>query len=769
VEVLGPQDGIDLVDLGTHRLKGLAEAMQVFAVRVPGLQRVDRPLATAEGATGNLPRPATEFVGRVAELRRWAAELPQRRLFTLTGTGGVGKTRLATEIAWLMVDEFPGGVWLVELAPVADPASVVAVVGSTLSVQAQHGMNMVESIVDWLRGRRLLLVVDNCEHVLGPVAELVGAIVAGCPTVTVLATSREPLELLGERVHLVPSLDPAFEGVELFCDRAVAADGSFTPTGMDLAAIADICRRLDGIPLAIELAAARVRSLAPIDLLGHLDDRFRLLHGTGRVGLERHHTLHAVVTWSYQLITEQERLLFDRLSVFAGGFDLAAAEAVCAGDAIDEYDVAGLLGSLVDKSMVVADRGEHGSRFRLLETLRQYGEDRLDERGETGALRARHLDHYLDIATRANEWWASPRQLDGDAVFDREWDNLRAAHNWAIATVSLAVAETLVVVTGPHAWFRLRQEHGDWAARVLALDTADRRPNPTTYGWVANWAFIAGDHEGAIVSASQGIDRAPAPEHPDTTGCWAALTWANIAWGRATQARHPARSAQTAVVNNSDPFVQAWAHVAIIEDAFSSDSAAVAEHVNRYARWAHTIGATALLAGAAFYQGQLKLTVEHSRDGQGVLALYRDGLALARKAGDLNNEGKNLVGVAIAATRFRTPDASAVCREAITRLYDTRHWSLAWIAIDVVARWLAAIGRLEEAAVIYGHLDLHQPVWDNVAGRRGRSRGLEIVRQHPRADQLMARGAALDRDQIVAFVLDQLDAADETAEDAFWG
>jgi predicted ATPase len=643
-------------------------------------------------------------------------------------------------------------VWLVELAPIADPASVVAAVASTLSVQAQPDMTMIEAIVDWLRGRRLLLIMDNCEHVLVPVGELVGAIVAGCSSATVLATSREPLGLPGERVHPVPSLEPASEGVELFCDRAVAADGSFTPSSVDRAAITAICERLDGIPLAIELAAARVRSFAPADLLAHVDDRFRLFRRPGRTGLERHQTLTAVVDWSYQLITDQERLFFDRLSVFSGAFGLAAAEAVCTDGAIAEDDVADLLGSLVDKSMVVTDRAEHGARYRLLETLRQYGEQRLDERGETAFMRGRHLDHYVELATRANALWASPRQLDGDAVFDREWDNLRAAHNWALATDDVGLADALVAASGPHAWYRLRQEHGEWAARTLAVDTA----NPVLYGWAANWAFISGDHDEAIRLGREGVAAAPAPDHPDTTACWAALTWANIASGRGSEARHPALSAQIAAADNTDLFTQAWAHIAVIEDAFSADIDAVAEHVNRYARWAERVGSTALLAGAAFYEGQVKLTAERSTDVQGVLGLYRDGLDLARRVGDRNNEGKLLIGLSIAATRFRIPEASNVCREAITRLYDTRHWSLIWTGIDVVARWMAATGRLDEAAVVYGHLEVHHAIWDNAGGRRARSRGLEIVRPHPHADQLMARGAAMGRDQFVAFVLDQL-------------
>jgi predicted ATPase len=327
--------------------------------------------------------------------------LATHRQVTLTGTGGVGKTRLATEIAWSMADKFADGVWLIELAPVADPAAAAAAVASTMSIPAQQGMTMVQSIVDWLRGRHLLLVVDNCEHVLGPVAKLVRAVEAGSPTVTVLATSREPLGAPGELVRPVAPLDPASEAVELFCECVVAADESFTPSEEDRMAITAICRRLDGLPLAIELAAARIRSLTPTDLLGHLDDRFRLLRAAGRV--ERHQTMHAVVAWSYELISDREQLLFDRLSVFAGGFDLAAAEAVCTGTAIHEDDVVGILSLLVDKSMVIADRGQHSVRYRLLETLRQYGRQRLRERGETAARRHRHVHHYADVAGRASQ------------------------------------------------------------------------------------------------------------------------------------------------------------------------------------------------------------------------------------------------------------------------------------------------------------------------------------------------------------------------------
>ena len=335
----------------------------------------------AVGRSGNLPRPATELVGRASELQGWVAELELRRLVTLTGAGGVGKTRLAIEIAWSLIEDFSGGVAMVELAPV-DDAAAVGTVASTLCVQPKRGLTMEQSIVESLRGRHILVLLDNCEHVLAPVTRLVEAIMSDCPTVTVLTTSREPLGILGEWVHVVAPLDPATEGAELFCDRAVAGDEGFTPSVDDRKSIMAICRHLDGMPLAIELAAARIRSSTPADVLSRLDDRFRLLRRSGCGSPPRHQTLRATVDWSYQLLDESERLLFDRFSVFAGCFDLATAEAVCA-DGIERPDIAGMVDSLVAKSMMTVERSRHGVRYRLLETLRLYGQERLGERGET--------------------------------------------------------------------------------------------------------------------------------------------------------------------------------------------------------------------------------------------------------------------------------------------------------------------------------------------------------------------------------------------------
>jgi class 3 adenylate cyclase len=331
--------GMVVVAVGEVRLRGLQEPSRVYGLQAPHLEPVVVAVA-GESRRGNLPVPAGEFVGQHAELAALARELEGRRLVTLTGPGGVGKTRLAIETAWAAVDRFEQGVWFVDLAPVIDPDTVIVTVAAVFGVQAQ-GQRLLDAIVDWMRERRVLIVFDNAEHVLGPVAELVGAITASVPTARVVVTSREPLGITGEQVWPVRSLDPVVEAPDLFVARAVAADRTVVFDDADRAVIETICRRLDGIPLAIELAAARSRTFTPNDLLARLDDRFRLLRGAGRGGLERHATLRAAVSWSYQLLDEREQRLFDRLSVFAGGFDLDAAEHVCGVD--DVGDVADVL------------------------------------------------------------------------------------------------------------------------------------------------------------------------------------------------------------------------------------------------------------------------------------------------------------------------------------------------------------------------------------------------------------------------------------------
>ncbi len=319
---------------------------------------------------------------------------------TLTGVGGVGKTRLALEVAAEVVPQYRDGAWLVELAGVRDPEAVPDAVVSMFGLQISGGSSATTTLVEFLRGKELLLVVDNCEHLLRAVADLVDEVVRGCPGVRVLATSREGLNVAGERMLGVASLDvpPDAAGLEaiaqcdavvLFVERARAVKASFALDATNADAVAQVCRRLDGIALAIELAAARVAMLTPAEVARRLDQRFRLLAGGQRTAVERHQTLRAAIDWSYELLSETEQLLLDRLSIFVGGFSLEAAEAVAAGGAIETDDVFELLATLVARSLVVADTEGVETRYRLLETIRQYAQERLDDSGDGDRLRAR--------------------------------------------------------------------------------------------------------------------------------------------------------------------------------------------------------------------------------------------------------------------------------------------------------------------------------------------------------------------------------------------
>jgi predicted ATPase/class 3 adenylate cyclase len=367
--------GVDLRDLGEHRLRDLADPVRLFQAVHPDLRSEFPPLRSLDIVPGNLPRQVTTFVGREHEMATLCALVRQRPLVTLTGVGGVGKTRLALQVAAEVVPEFPDGAWLCELAAVADPDAVWETLAASLGVQRNPVRPVNATVLEYLQSKNLLIVLDNCEHLLDSVARVVDRIARQCPGVSVLATSREGLALAGEHLIAVPALGvPAedahphtlvhSEAVRLFRDRAHDAKPDFALTEQNERAVAQLCRRLDGIPLAIELAAARVRSLPPEDLVARLDQRFRLLTRGSRAALERHQTLRNTIDWSYDLLTEAERFALNRLSVFAGGFALPAAEAILSvGDAVDAIE---LLTQLVDKSLVIVDDGG-GARYRLLE------------------------------------------------------------------------------------------------------------------------------------------------------------------------------------------------------------------------------------------------------------------------------------------------------------------------------------------------------------------------------------------------------------------
>ena len=439
---------VRLHDLGEHRLRDLGRPERIAQITHPELESEFPPLRSLDAYPGNLPVQRSAFVGRERDLAEVRAALDDAPVVTLTGVGGVGKTRLALQVAADAVGRFADGAWFVDLGPVLDAGFVAAAISTALLLPERRHESLEESIVAALRDKILLVVLDNCEHLVEAVATLVDRLVESCPGVRVLATSREALDVEGEETYEVrplppPESDPAAvstgalldnDAVRLFGERARVAKRGFALTPHNVTVVADLCRRLDGIPLAIELAAARLKVMSPAEILGRLDERFQLLTGGRRTVLERHQTLRGAVDWSYALLEPSEQRLFARLSVFAGGFTLDAAEAISRSpddpDADETHDVLSLLASLVAKSMVVTDDTEAGTRYRLLETLREYAAERLAELDEVAGSSAAHAAYFLALAEDASQGLTGPDDARWIAVLSIEEDNFRSALAW---------------------------------------------------------------------------------------------------------------------------------------------------------------------------------------------------------------------------------------------------------------------------------------------------------------------------------------------------
>ncbi len=497
VAVDGLPPGGELLDLGERVLRDLDRTERIYQLAVPGLRRDFPPLRAASHHESNLPEEFTSFVGRGPQLADVAKLLETARLVTLVGVGGTGKTRLALRAAADALDRHRDGVWLVELAPLSDPGLVVDEIGRALRIHAQPGQPPLDALVDYLRSKDLLLVLDNCEHLVDTVVGVTHRLLASCHGIVGLATSREPLGLDGEAVYAVPSMalpvaletdggrGPADEDIErigrseavaLFVERARSTLPSFSLDASNLGPVTEICRRLDGIPLALELAAARVNVLSPAEIAEGLSDRFRLLTGGRRTALPRQRTLQALVDWSWDLLDDADRRLLRGLAVFAGGWTLEAATHVTWQPLPGGADSAGAvarvttldgLSRLVDRSLIAVDRtGETdragATRYRMLETIRQYAADRLGESGETLALRDRHLAVYRELARDAEAGLDGPEMPAWLTRIDTEVDNLRSALEWALDTRPLTALEMCVALTRY------------WRARVMGSEGLDR-------------------------------------------------------------------------------------------------------------------------------------------------------------------------------------------------------------------------------------------------------------------------------------------------------
>ena len=438
--------GVALRELGAVRLRDLASPDRVYQIVHPKLRQDFPALRSLEATPNNVPVQLTSFIGREKEVEEVEKLLDQNRLVTLLGVGGIGKTRLSLQLAADVMDDYPDGVWFVELAPVTDGALVAQAVASVVGVKEEVGRPVVEALVKCVQDRRLLIILDNCEHLIASCAELAKQLLQAGRQLKVLASSREALHVAGEAIYSVPALavpDPyhkfihtaltQYAAARLFIDRAVAAQPAFALSERNATAVADVCQRLDGIPLAIELAAARVRAMSVEEIATRLTDRFRLLARGDRTALPRQQTLRALIDWSYDLLTEPERVLFRRLAVFAGGWMVDAAEAVSVGGEVDDAGVLDLLARLVEKSLVVMEPG--AGRYRLLETVRQYAQERLTESGEEQDVRTRHLDYFLALAEKAWPELMGPQQAAWLATLDLERENLLAAHAWCNRSV----------------------------------------------------------------------------------------------------------------------------------------------------------------------------------------------------------------------------------------------------------------------------------------------------------------------------------------------
>jgi predicted ATPase/class 3 adenylate cyclase len=661
--------GASLEDLGPHRLRDLAIPERVFQLAHADIPAAFPPLASLDAFRHNLPIQVTSFVGRTAELATVTALIHEHRLVTLTGSGGAGKTRLALQVGAELLEEFGDGVWFADLAPISDPALVPATVAAAVGVPEIPGRPLAETLVENLAGRQALLVIDNCEHLVAAVSDLVDRLQRHASDVRILATSREGLNIPGEVVWRVPSLSlppagtPArvesvarFESVQLFRDRAVALQPRFALTDDNADAVAHICQRLDGVPLAIELAAARVKVLAPDELLRRLEDRFRVLTGGSRTALPRQQTLRATVDWSHDMLGPAERVLFRRLSVFAGGFDLAACETICGGHPLADEDVLELLAQLVDKSLVIAEPDEHGAvRYVVLETLRQYGRERLEEAGEVSSLADAHLRYFLAVAERARErrFDASPAGL---ASLERDLENLRAALDWSRS----AHPDEELQLAGALAWFwELHTAHASegWSRLVHALAGRDERTRAVARA-LSGAAMIAGwggdvAEAATLAERSIGIWRTLG-DNLETGLALEALGWARFWGGDIEGALGPMEESVACMRRTGDRRLVNRAMLALVQVLVALGDVETVEPLARESlAIGRELGALFDIHNSLHYLGDCAL---YRGDGDEAATCYRQSMAAALDYGDVGGAAVEMEGLAMALAAQGCPE-----------------------------------------------------------------------------------------------------------------
>ncbi|HVL86048.1 MAG TPA: BTAD domain-containing putative transcriptional regulator [Pseudonocardia sp.] len=646
---------------------------------------------------GNLFRRRTRFIGRDEDVSRIAAAVRTTPLVTLTGPGGVGKTRLAVEAAARARGEFPDGVWMCELAPLADLAAVGHAIAAALGVQQRQGLDIEQTITEYLDGRALLLVVDNCEHVLDATARVLDLVVRQCAAVSVLATSREALGVEGEQIFPVRPL-PAGDATALFVERARAHRPELRLDPDAEAAVSEICRRLDGLPLAIELAAARMRMMTAAELADRLDDG-RLVSGGARGALPRQQSLVAAIEWSYRLLSEPERALFARLSTFAGGFDLAAAHAVCARPGSTEADALDLLTGLVDKSMVVVETAPRGSRYLVLETLRAYGRERLGEAGLVGRVERQHAGYFTALAEQGAR---AVQGADEQAWVERmlpEYDNLRVAFERAVADRDGDLALRLVTSLPELAHLRVGYESARWAERALDLAESSHPLFPAAVGAAARGAWNRAEHARARSLAALAGGRVPGRG----TGriAYPADVLADVALydGDAGAALRHYRAEVLRARRDDDTVRLVWTlyYVAVCHAVLRAP-----EHGLPAAREAVRVAeSTANPSARSMARYALGLVLKKA-DPDRALALFDEAGELAAAVRNFWWHGIALMEAA--ATRAVHADAGHACGalvEVLDHWERVGDWSQQWVALRYAVRLLVRVDALDDAVALH--------------------------------------------------------------------
>lgn len=739
----GLLNNFDLLNLGPRRLRDVPNPITLFQLRSPGLRSQFPPLRTLDSTRGNFRPATTSLIGREDEVTAISTALCSTRLVTLTGVGGVGKTRLALEVVAQLATEFPDGVWIFELAAVTDPAAVPDAVATVLGIAQQPGKTVSESVAYAQEGRVRLLVFDNCEHVVDAAANLIESILAQSTSVKILVTSREGLGLVEERLWRVPSLE-VVAAIELFAERAqnMTADES--------AAVEEVCRRLDGIPLAIELAASRMESMTATEVRDHLDRRFKLLIGARR-GLERHQTLRHAVAWSYDLLNEEEKELLDRCSVFVGGFGLQNACAVAASDFADDFAVLDVLDALVRKSLLIADRTSGQTRFAMLETIRQFAEEQLVARGEATEVRAAHARYFAGREDDILALWDSPRQREAYQWLTCEMSNLRAGFRYAADSGDLDSA-VCIAACGSFLggiWLGI-YEPISWVEEMIEPARAANHPRLAFLYVLASMCWQPGRIEDGLRYSEAGQEVLNSGRGAVPFGLAGFLGGVHLAAGRPD--RYVEIALEHLTGHGGGTLARATYALALTSVGSRDDAVAAATGL---VEEAETRGNPSVLTMALLAYGYALWEAEPAR----ALSALRRGLVVAQDSG--NRANQTHLATALCRLEFDHGDplvALDYCTSAVRNYHDAGNTSQLRVVLAMLATFLDRIGRSRPAAVIAGFAASALST-TTIAEFGVAIAHLRGVLGDPEFEQLAREGAAMTTAAVVAYAYDQIDQA----------